>query len=143
MRGQLSRRWGFPHLPGAMTHPGRLAGGSAQFLGIDWRLTLWPQAPWLVSAAGAWILRVATPGVSQWSIQSTQWRRDWARSWRPCTPKLLSGPSHPHADTSKDNSEASGVHVTISPHSSSASLGRPAERREHLHGVLRDEFTHE
>ena len=50
-----------------MTHPGRPAGGSVWFLGIDRRLTLWPQAPCLGGVcSGSWILRIAAPGVSLW-----------------------------------------------------------------------------
>ena len=41
------------------------AGGSMWFLGIDRRFTLWPQAPRVVSAAAAWVMRIATPGVSR------------------------------------------------------------------------------
>lgn len=61
------RRRGFPRPPGAMTHPGHSPPGRwlRAVPGIDWRATLWPQAPRVVSAAAAWIMSTAVPGGSR------------------------------------------------------------------------------
>lgn len=65
------------------------AGGSVWFLGIDWRFTLWTQAPWAVSAAAAWVMRIATPGVSWARCAENKWERGQARSLRAQLPLRL------------------------------------------------------
>lgn len=86
-----------------MTNPGRPAGGSVWFLGIDRRLTLWPQAPWVVSVTGALDLEdfhtwckpagctenTLEEGLGQEGAGDLPLRSN-------CIPEFLSGPSHLH-----------------------------------------------
>lgn len=63
---------GFPHLPGALTHPGHRRWLRA-VPGIDWRVTLWPQAPQVAPAAVAWIRRPVAPDGSWQDVRRTRW----------------------------------------------------------------------
>lgn len=86
-----------------MTHPGRPAGGSARFLGIDQRLTLWPQAP-----QGCLQQELGSSGLPHLGRPGGVYREHGGGEvgsgtgdpplGSNGTPGLPSGPSHPHAD---------------------------------------------